>query len=91
MQGNRDQREHPRTAMCARVEIKHPSFGSSICIIGNISNGGMFIKKNNDIEFPPVGSVLQVQALDMPVEAPVLEVKVMWKESYGIGVEFRLQ
>jgi Tfp pilus assembly protein PilZ len=76
--------------MTARIEVKHPSFGTSICSIGNISNGGMFIK-SNDVELPDIGSVMLVQALDMPVEAPELEVKVVWKEPDGVGVEFCLQ
>jgi hypothetical protein len=75
--------------MNARVEVKHPSFGTSICSIGNISNGGMFIK-STDVELPDIGSVMLVQALDMPIEAPQLEVRVVWKEHDGVGVEFCL-
>ncbi len=89
MHGTREQRVHPRSPLNARVEVRHPSFGSRICSIGNISNGGMFIKSNG-LEFPEIGTILQVQALDMPVEAPELKVKVVWKQPDGIGVEFCL-
>jgi hypothetical protein len=89
MPGTKDQRIHPRIPMTGSVKVEHPSFGTCVCTIGNISNGGMFIK-SSDVEFPGVGSVMQVQALDLPVAAEVLDVKVVWKESNGVGVEFCL-
>jgi hypothetical protein len=39
---------------------------------------------------PEIGSVMLVQALDMPVEAPQLQVRIVWKEPNGVGVEFCL-
>ena len=65
----------------------HPSFGEVVCKARDISDGGMFIV-NEDTEFPPVGTVMQAQALDMQAEAPLLKVRIMHKRLNGIGLAF---
>ena len=53
----------------------------------DISNGGLFIK-NGDHPYPPAGEVVQVQALETPMEAPVLTARIVRVASNGVGLEF---
>ena len=84
---SKDQRKFPRTPLEVNVKVMHSSFGTLTCKVKDISDGGMFIV-HEGIEFPPIGAEMQVQALDVPIEAPVLTVRVAHKRSAGTGVEF---
>lgn len=82
-----ENRKHSRTPLSARVKISHTSFGTIIATTRDISDGGMFVVKS-DVEFPPIGSVMEVQAMDMPVEAPILNVQIMRLMDDGAGLMF---
>jgi PilZ domain len=82
-----NRRRHNRLPLPASIRVTHWSFGSMVVQALNISNSGMFVK-NGDHPYPSVGVVLQVQALDIPIEAPVLDARVVHVASDGVGLEF---
>jgi hypothetical protein len=84
---SRERRRHPRLPLPARIRVMHASFGSMVVSSRDISDGGVFIS-NGEQPYPPVGELVQVQALDMPVEAEVLDARIVRVESSGVGLEF---
>ena len=82
-----DKRKSPRIPIAARVKVFHSSFGEIILKARDISDGGMFLLSDGT-EFPPVGAEMQVQALDTPVEAALLNVCIVRKLKNGVGVMF---
>jgi len=82
-----DQRKSSRIPLIARVRVMHPNFGQRILKSKDISDGGMFII-SDACDWPAVGSRMQVQALDTPVEAEMLLVQLVRKTPQGVGVMF---
>jgi len=82
-----ERRKHTRLPLPAHIKVTHSSFGTMVVHSLDISNGGLFIK-NGDHPYPSVGGVLQVQDADMPVEAPVLDARIVRVAADGVGLEF---
>jgi len=82
-----ENRKHPRIPLNANVKIMHDSFGTIEAKAKDISDGGMFII-HKGVTFPPAGTEMQVQALGMPIEAPILKVKIVHVGPNGIGLAF---
>ena len=82
-----DQRRHPRTPLKCRIKISHASIGDIVVDTRNISNGGVFIV-TEDIEMPPVGTVVAGQVQGMAAQAAVLDMEIVRVEPDGIGLKF---
>lgn len=83
---SRDRRLHPRTRFESRVRVDHPEKGSAVFRTGDVSDGGLYLKKG-EISLE-VGEDLGVQILDVPVEAPVVRARVVRADAGGYGLEF---
>ncbi len=82
-----DRREHIRTALNAKVSVKHPDIGSRVFSTHDISDGGIFIVVEDDFS-PQLGDRVQVQVQGLPIPAPVLEMMVVRKTVDGFGLQF---
>ena len=54
---------------------------------GDLSDGGVYIQADGQ-QMPQVGERLQVQVQDLPMEAPLIEAKIVRADAEGIGLEF---
>lgn len=82
-----EQRRHDRFPMSARVKLTHPALGSLTMSSRDMSDGGIFLNMG-DAPPIPLNSEVEVQALDVPFEAPVLRMRVVRIEASGIGLAF---
>ncbi|WP_313517938.1 PilZ domain-containing protein [Pseudomonas sp.] len=84
-----NQRRHPRTPFKCRIKVSHPSFGDLIALTRDLSDGGVFIVHPRLVELSR-GAVVRGQVQDLPIDAPVLLMRVVRHEEEGIGVMFLL-
>ena len=82
-----ERRRSHRRSITNRIQISHPFFGTAIATIGNVSDSGMFLVIS-DIELPPVDTVIELQALDLAENPPLLKAKIVREESGGVGLMF---
>lgn len=82
-----ENRQHVRTKLISRVKLTHPDTGTIEIKTHDISDGGIYLL-SPVANLPPVGSQVQVQLIDTPFEAPVLEMKIVRVDSNGIGLQF---
>lgn len=91
MMGNdnsgRNRRQHIRTKLRTKIKLMHPELGDSIWSTGDISDGGVFLIADGKA-LPAMGDVVKIQVQNLPVEAPVVEARVVRVDSEGIGLEF---
>lgn len=82
-----NRREHSRTALNAAVMVRHPLIGEVVYKTRDISDGGVYVVVEGG-EFPPLGSIVEVQVQGLPVPAPVLTMEVVRKGVDGFGMQF---
>ena len=85
----REQRKFQRTMLKCRIKVTHAEIGEIEVNSRDISDGGLFLI-TNDIELPPIGTILEGQVQGMMDDAPVLEMEIVRTESDGIGLRFVL-
>ncbi len=81
------QRQYVRTSLTSSVKLTHPDIGTIEVKTRDISDGGICLFSTNT-NLPPVGSLVQVQLLDTPFEAPILDMVIVRVEKNGIGLKF---
>lgn len=83
-----DKRDGIRTPMVTRIRITCDSMPEFIAKTRDISDCGVFIVMDGGV-LPAVGSVVQGQVLDLPVDdAPLVDMEVVRVEPGGIGLRF---
>jgi len=82
-----EKRIDARTPLNFEVKLIHPSFGSVIVAMRDMSQTGIFVELG-DLPVPAVGTQMQMQMQGVAKEAPVLNVEVARIE--GSGVALRL-
>lgn len=82
-----EKRQYLRTRLTSNVRLTHPDTGTIEVKTRDISDGGIYLL-SCITNLPPVGSLVKVQLLDTPFEAPVLEMRVVRCENDGIGLTF---
>jgi len=83
-----DRREHIRTELNSRVRVESERLGSVILSTRDISDGGVFIAVDKDEFALEIGDRITVQAQDLPIEAPVLQMTVVRQTPDGYGLQF---
>lgn len=83
-----DRRVHIRTELNSRVRVESERLGSVILSTRDISDGGVFIVVEHDELALEIGDRVTVQAQDLPIEAPVLQMEVVRQTSEGYGLQF---
>ena len=81
-----DKRDDHRTPMRVQVKVSHPSIGDIRVCTRDISDGGIFLL-TEDIQMPPMGSIVLGQVQGMP-DAPILKMEIVRIEPAGIGLKF---
>jgi hypothetical protein len=82
-----DKRHDHRTPLKVQVKVSHPSIGDIIVPTRDISDGGIFLLTEN-IDVPPIGTIVQGQVQGMEVEGPILSLEIVRMEPAGIGLKF---
>lgn len=80
-------RRHIRTNLRTRIKLIHPSCGELIVHTGDLSDGGVYIHADGQ-QLPEMGERVQVQVQDLPIEAPLIEAKIVRADAEGVGLEF---
>ena len=83
----RNRRQHIRTKLRTKIKLTHPEQEDSIWSTGDISDGGVYLLAEGKT-LPNLGDVVKIQVQNLPVEAPVVEARVVRVDSEGIGLEF---
>ncbi len=83
-----DRREHIRTNLHSTVKVETERGDSIILSTRDISDGGVFIAVENNEIVLEIGDSVTVQAQDLPIEAPVLQMKVVRQTAEGYGLQF---
>lgn len=83
----RNRRQHVRTKLRTKIKLTHPELGESIWSTGDISDGGVFLISDGK-DLPELGDLVKIQVQNLPVEAPVVEARVVRVTAAGIGLEF---
>lgn len=81
-----EQRTSPRTPFKSRIRITHPIQGEFETLTRNLSDDGVFVLSQG-VELEE-GMVIQGQVLDLPGEAPLVNMKVARVEADGFGLQF---
>ena len=82
-----DKRHDHRTPLKVQVRVSHPSIGDIVVPTRDISDGGIFLLTEN-IDVPPIGTIVEGQVQDMEVEGPILKLEIVRMEPSGIGLKF---
>lgn len=80
-------RQSIRTSMKCRIKICHPLFGETVATTQDLSDEGVFIK-HPEMTRLNVGDFVTGQVQDLPIDAPVLKMKIMRITSAGAGLRF---
>ena len=87
-----ENRQYIRTQFSSRVKI---TFGEGDHLIANttdVSDGGIFVTLDEQQRaLFDENQLINVQVIDMPIEAPVVCMRVIRVMSSGIGLEFAKQ
>ena len=83
-----EQRQHSRERFESDVQVTHDSLGTVILKMRDFSNGGIFLYKKEGVSLPPVGTMVEIQALAFGEAAPVLQAKIVRETNNGIGLMF---
>ena len=65
----------------------HPLIGEVLVFTRDISDSGIFLLTEN-IDMPPVGSIVKAQVQGMGEVAPILTMEIVRLEPSGIGLKF---
>ncbi len=82
-----ENRKFVRTKLSSSVKLTHPDIGTIEVKTHDISDGGIYLISIAD-NMPPIGSDVQVQLIDTPFEAPVLNMRIVRFEKNGVGLQF---
>lgn len=82
-----NRRKDLRTKIKAKVKFTHPSIGSVLLDSGDISDGGVFLFQG-DITPPELGESVTVQMTGLPMEAPIVPMKIVRYTHDGMGLQF---
>jgi len=82
-----DNRNDLRTPMKCQVKVSHDSIDDILVNTRDISDGGIFLLTEN-IDMPPIGTIVQGQVQGMGMVAPILKMKIVRIEPAGIGLKF---
>lgn len=81
-----NRRQFQRTRFASRVKVDHPRHGGAIFTTGDVSDGGIYLEQGPfELE---VGDVVDVQMQGLPIEAPVLRMRVVRRDAGGYGLMF---
>ncbi len=85
---SKENRQHVRTKLRAKVKLTHPDTGELLLHTGDVSDGGAYVVAEGQ-DLPEIGQVVNVQMQGIGEgEAPIVKMKVVRLDKGGIGLEF---
>ncbi len=85
-----ERRIFQRSLINARAKVSHAQIGSVIYTIRDMSDGGVYVMCDSK-PFPNIGSVVRIQVVGLPIEAPELEMVVVRRGPDGYGLQFAFE
>ncbi len=85
-----NRRKDIRSKVTAKVKLIHPSVGEVLLTTYDISDGGVFLYTQDTVP-PALGEIVQIQMTGLPMEAPIVTMRVMRHLNQGIGLQFVLE
>ncbi len=84
-----NRRKDTRSRVSAKVRLMHPSLEGVLLNTYDISDGGVFLY-TEDLVPPELGEIVQIQMTGLPMEAPIVTMKIVRRITKGIGLAFVL-
>ena len=83
-----NQRGNPRTPLKVKLKLDHPLHGAMLVVTRDISDCGVYVLMDQAQHLLKVGEEMQGQVQGLPMEAPILRMRVIRVEALGVGLRF---
>jgi hypothetical protein len=83
-----NQRGNPRTPLKVKLKLDHPLHGEMLVVTRDISDCGVYVLMDQAQHLLKVGEEMQGQVQGLPMEAPILRMRVIRVEALGVGLRF---
>jgi len=83
-----NQRGNPRTPLKVKLKLDHPLHGEMLVMTRDISDCGVYVLMDQAQQLLKVGEEMQGQVQGLPMEAPILRMRVIRVEALGVGLRF---
>lgn len=83
-----NQRGNPRTPLKVKLKLDHPLHGEMLVVTRDISDCGVYVLMDQAQQLLKVGEEMQGQVQGLPMEAPILRMRVIRVEALGVGLRF---
>ncbi|PYC29434.1 PilZ domain-containing protein [Aquipseudomonas alcaligenes] len=84
-----NKREHKRTPLKVQLRIDHPLHGQMLVTTRDISESGVFVVIDDAQRLLQIGEVFNGQVQGLPMEAPVVQLRVVRFEPSGVALVFQ--
>lgn len=84
-----NKREHTRSPLKVQLRIDHPLHGQMLVTTRDISDSGVFVVVDDAQRLLQIGEVVSGQVQGLPIEAPIVQMKVVRFEPSGVGLIFQ--
>ena len=84
-----NKREHKRTQLKVQLRIDHPLHGQMLVTTRDISESGVFVVIDDAQRLLQIGEVFNGQVQGLPMEAPVVQLRVVRFEPSGVALVFQ--
>ena len=78
-----NKREHKRTPLKVQLRIDHPAHGQMLVTTRDISESGVFVVIDDAQKLLQIGELVSGQVQGLPIEAPVVLMRVVRFEASG--------
>jgi hypothetical protein len=87
-QEDKDKRKHPRIKADVPLEVSHLYFGPLVINANDISEGGVYVVNDIELDVPPVGAIVNVQVMGLVEEIPFVQAEVVRRTETGFAMHF---
>ena len=84
-----NKREHKRTPLKVQLRIDHPAHGQMLVTTRDISESGVFVVIDDAQKLLQIGGLVSGQVQGLPIEAPVVLMRVVRFEASGVALAFQ--
>jgi len=71
-----------------KLKLDHPLHGEMLVMTRDISDCGVYVLMDQAQQLLKVGEEMQGQVQGLPMEAPILRMRVIRVEALGVGLRF---
>ena len=84
-----NQRSNTRAPLKVRIRIDHPVHGELMVVTRDISDSGVFVVIDDAQRLLQIGERVSGQVQGLPIEAPVVLMRVVRFEASGVALAFQ--